>query len=670
MTVDKINKKIGTIVLIFISGTVYLLNQVRTIYGGDAGDLVSAIATNGIAHPPGYPLYTLLGIILGIIISFGTLAWKTAFLSSIPGILTVIFLYKILKLLSGKTLIPLVVALTFSFVYPIWLYSVVVEVFSLNNLFIVLLLYLTLLFHRSGKIKYLFTASFVLGLSFTHHHIIIFLVPVLLILVLKNVRRISRKSLILFFLIFLSGLTPYLYLFFSARQGPVVNWQGGADFGSILSLVMRKGYGTFLSSPGLVRDPSGRLMEIWAFLRFYYQDFRFLGLISAVMGVIYLWRREKFILKITVSAVMLFLFFLFYASFPLSDNFGVGTFERFITPLYIFMTIPLTFGFMQLNTVICALTGKLLKADKNRLMQKLVPVFFLLYPLSIFTLNYPKIGILKNDYTAENLGRDILSSSGKKGIILIMNDTSLFDTQYIYYTENKYPEIKLIHFSKLLTPYYDNQLRKYYPEVIPAYGPEKGSGEIVRDFISLNYPKQAVYSKLSLPDSKGIWVPWGLLFRYYEQKDLPAKEEIFSINEKLWSGFHDPLAGSLAKYKNLMLSDVLKVYSVARQEIAVWEIKNGYYEGAVSHLIQAGQLTPEDKDVYLLMASAKLKLKKCAEVNDALIIAQKIDKENPDIYFLYASNYRECYNNRDKADSFDQLYREKIRAKEIPLKNI
>lgn len=670
MTVDKINKKIGTIVLIFITGTVYLYNQVKTIYGGDGGDLVSAIATFGIPHPPGYPLYTFIGVVLKTIIPVGTLAWKIAFLSSVPGILTVIFLYKILKLLTGKTFIPLIITLTYAFVYPIWLYSEVVEVFSLNNLFIVLLLYFALLFNRSGEIKHIFIVSFIFGLSFTHHHIIVFLLPVLLILVFKKVRRISRKNVFFCFLIFISGFFPYLYLFFSAYLNPGVNWQGGADLSSFMTLVMRKDYGTFLSSPGLVRDPSGRLMEIWAFLRFYYQDFRFLGIILAVLGFYNLWRKEKFILNITIIGILLFIFFLYYASFPLSDNFGVGTFERFITPLYIFLTIPLSFGLIQLNCIISQFIVRILPLKKKKRLMAIITVLFLVYPISIFCLNYPKISILKNDFTAEYLGMDILNSVDKNSILLLMNDTPIFDTQYVYYTSRNYRGIKLIHFSKLFTPYYDNQLKKYYPDVIGSYGKDKGSGEIIKDFLEFNYPKHQIFSKLSLSDAKGKWVPWGLVFRYYQDKDLPGKKEILRVNENLWSQFHDPLDGSLAKYRNLMLSDILRIYSVARQEIAVWEIKNGYFNEAINHLIEAKKLTPGDKDVYLLTATAKLKLKLCQEVTDILSEVEKIDKENPDLYYLHAVNFGECINDKDKSAKYEKLYLEKIKGKEVPLKNI
>ena len=42
----------------------YLSLQMPGIAGGDSGDLVTAAVVKGISHPPGYPLYTLLGWLL------------------------------------------------------------------------------------------------------------------------------------------------------------------------------------------------------------------------------------------------------------------------------------------------------------------------------------------------------------------------------------------------------------------------------------------------------------------------------------------------------------------------------------------------------------------------------------------------------------------------------
>src|SRR3990167_8545805 len=171
-----------TVILIIVIGLVYIATQVNTIYGGDAGDLVTAIKTIGIAHPPGYPLYTLLGIILNSIIPLGTLAWRVGLVSSLSSLVALIYLYKVLYILTKKIYFSFVSVLTLAFLYPVWLYSAVAEVFALNNLFLILLLYFGVKYRENRRIQDLYILSLVLGLSLSHHHIIVFTLPSLILL--------------------------------------------------------------------------------------------------------------------------------------------------------------------------------------------------------------------------------------------------------------------------------------------------------------------------------------------------------------------------------------------------------------------------------------------------------------------------------------------------------
>lgn len=221
---------IGLLLLILITSAIYFALQVESIYGGDAGDLVSAIIVSGVAHPPGYPLYTMLGILLTKVISFGTIAYRVGFLSSIPGILTLIILYDLIVYLSQRYFIAFLTSLLLAFTYPFWLYSEVVEVFSLNNFFLVLLLSLSIHYLKEKKSKYIFLIFFVLGLSLSHHHIILFLLPSVIFLIWQNKQLISLRHIGLIFIIFLIGLIFYLYPVVSSLSSPSINWQGPPTF--------------------------------------------------------------------------------------------------------------------------------------------------------------------------------------------------------------------------------------------------------------------------------------------------------------------------------------------------------------------------------------------------------------------------------------------------------
>src|SRR5688572_33448599 len=60
----------------------YVATLYRTVPGGDSGELTLVAATLGVAHPPGYPLFTLLGKLFSLI-PLGTVAWRINLLSAV-----------------------------------------------------------------------------------------------------------------------------------------------------------------------------------------------------------------------------------------------------------------------------------------------------------------------------------------------------------------------------------------------------------------------------------------------------------------------------------------------------------------------------------------------------------------------------------------------------------
>ena len=62
---------------VFLAATCsYALTCSPSVNGGDSGELMNAIATLGIAHPPGYPLYTMLAHLFAKLLPFGGLAFR------------------------------------------------------------------------------------------------------------------------------------------------------------------------------------------------------------------------------------------------------------------------------------------------------------------------------------------------------------------------------------------------------------------------------------------------------------------------------------------------------------------------------------------------------------------------------------------------------------------
>ena len=70
-----------------VVASAYFATLFRGIPGGDSGELVAEACHLGVAHPPGYPLYTLLGHVMVRLFggARGGVSYEAAFNSSIQG---------------------------------------------------------------------------------------------------------------------------------------------------------------------------------------------------------------------------------------------------------------------------------------------------------------------------------------------------------------------------------------------------------------------------------------------------------------------------------------------------------------------------------------------------------------------------------------------------------
>src|SRR3989337_2116736 len=165
---------------------VYILTLSRSVYFGDSGEFIAVAKTLGIAHPPGYPLYTMLAHLFTYL-PFGNLAFRVNLFSAVTSALTVVVVYFICLKLTKNRIAAISASLFLAFSYLFWLYSLVAEVFSLNNLFVALIILIAIhILEKPQNLKLFYLLSFVSGLALTNHHTIILLVPALLFLILAT----------------------------------------------------------------------------------------------------------------------------------------------------------------------------------------------------------------------------------------------------------------------------------------------------------------------------------------------------------------------------------------------------------------------------------------------------------------------------------------------------
>ena len=184
-------KRTAFIIAVF-SFIVYFLTLPPTVTSyGDSSEMIVSAYNLTAAHPPGYPLYTLIGKLFTLL-PINSVAWRVHLSSAVFGSLTVGFVYRTLVLLTKNQLSSLLATLILAFAHSFWLYNITAEVFALNNLLAILTIYSTLKWqeavtrYRPRAAKYLYLASLFLGLGLSNHFSIILVVPGIIFLIFIN----------------------------------------------------------------------------------------------------------------------------------------------------------------------------------------------------------------------------------------------------------------------------------------------------------------------------------------------------------------------------------------------------------------------------------------------------------------------------------------------------
>ena len=83
-------KTLGYAAAVFAAASVlYFLTAARDIVVGDTPELITAAVTFGVAHPPGYPLFSMLGHLFSLL-PFGSIPFRVNLLAVTCDVLTVV----------------------------------------------------------------------------------------------------------------------------------------------------------------------------------------------------------------------------------------------------------------------------------------------------------------------------------------------------------------------------------------------------------------------------------------------------------------------------------------------------------------------------------------------------------------------------------------------------
>ncbi len=651
--------------LFVIVVSLYIHHLSPSVYGGDVGDLVTAITVLGVPHPPGYPLYTLLGILFNALPFNEPPAWKIGLISAIAAAGAVVVLYLIVTNLLKSKLLGIIAALTLGFYYLFWLYAEVAELFALNYLISLTLIYLGILYYTKKKKLYLYLLSFFLGITLTHHHFSILLFPSIGIIVLATDWRIIKKPKLLLkcFLLFALGLLPYLYVPLAASDSPPINWNNASTLNNFLHLVLRKDYSINVNTDV---DFTMRFLSLKA----YALDVLF-QLTPAVVGLSFLGMvalllKRKFILFFYFFLAFFFSgpFFFVYSSTQIQSVFTQSVVERFYGVSVVFLILFFPFGI----TFLLDLVTKVFTAvsTKKRIVyyRYIFLGVFLIIPILLFKSNFSKTD-LHAVWMGDYLGYDILASVPKKSVVFLANDTTLFNSLYMKYSLGMREDVEIVNFNRLgdstLFMSYKKRIlqkeKKIRPEDVDLRTIIELSKD--RDVFSISTIKHSDPTKNTLK-----WVPYGLLLKLDNERKFYKDEETFAKQQGiLWGKLHLPDPHETKKFsqRNLTLVDIPSYYAQAAVNTANQYISAyGNAERAKEYFQKAIDLYPNGKNGYFGLGYYYLNKNDCREAERYFDKTIELAPGDKSAYVLLFATYEICSKDRAKMEALEKEFSDKF----------
>lgn len=472
--------------LTVLSFVVYLCTMSRSIPYIDGGELTTVLWTLGIAHPTGYPLFTLLGYAFVHIPFFPEVALRANLFAVVcasisGGIFYFVFLHAQVVLASDEKnpitkknkqkatkqivarnnnggdfalrLVSAAAALSLIFARTFWTQSTVVESYPLQLLLFAVILLTWLRFYSTPTKLRAFFSGLALGLGFVNHMTTVLTVPALIFLLVSAYRQKKFDPRLLYFVIFggaLAGLL-YIYLPIRASQHPLMDWGNPDNMQRFIRHVTAKQFRTWMFSSLDVFEH-----QLGIFCSGLYSEFR-ITLLIIVLGVItaLILHRRYFWWTTTLLASDLL-----YAA-----NYNIHNIESYFLLAYISLSLFAAIGFRFLVQRFFS-KGVI----QTNLTQSTIAVvgLTLLFPAVSGFSNFSNVDASK-DHSVEMYTRDILTSLPKNSLVLSYQwDTFVAASLYYRNVDNLRSDIIVIDKELLRRSWYAAQIHERFPSLFSS----------------------------------------------------------------------------------------------------------------------------------------------------------------------------------------------------------
>jgi len=512
-------------------GLLYGITATRYVQGGDNGEFATLFAEGGIAHPSGYPLYTLwlrgfcwLPAVTpahGAALATALLAWCANGL-----------LYAAM-LAWGAHPVPAALALTlYALAREPWLLATSAEVFALNQLVAAAAVLLSGAESPLRGPSRATALALLGGLVASTHWSGVLLAPCYAIGLCRAAKESSWRATVLRLPLGLLGLLPFFYLPWVAHA-PGDRWVWG-NFGTVAGMVdhvLRREYGTFTLSPsGHGLDPVPYLLDLGRRLT---AELWGAPLVVLVLLGYFVWRRQwqrlSAIWPLLAAFVLAGPCFVSLFNIPLSGP-GPALVARF-------HVLPAMLLVVLLSVLLPPVTERLAALVGGGALTVLLGLSMLINFDAVLQLNGPNV---------ERYLVDSLESLPKGAVLFGKNDMRLFGLLYLQRARAVRPDVVHIAPALLMRAWYRARISRALSMAIrPPLDHQTYNGPGLVD--DLQTEGRTVFvmdtddTMLPIILSRPSY-PLGTLVRLLRPGEIePALDELLRMNDA-WFQAHPPPA--------------------------------------------------------------------------------------------------------------------------------
>ncbi len=417
----------------------YVTTLAPDVLPADSGELQLVAAELGVAHPPGFPLYTLIANFFTRLPIGPSAAYKVNLLSAVASMFTLILVYLSVCELTRSVAAAMLSALALGTATTFWAQATTANIRALNGLFIALTLFA--LFKIAGDklrlsmpeiselkdqgpkktgqprpsgiseketVTYLLIFLLSLTLGISHHGSLLF-IGLIFILVLFLARHdlFSRRYWPYYLLALIVGLLPLIYLLWRGAAGAVGAPAGLTTAAGFLDHVLARGFRGDLFYFDELSILWQRLKVIEDVFLFQFSGLLLLGFLA---GLLLMLLRNRLLLLLIGGSIAIFAF--------IAATYRAPQTVEYLLPAYVILAVGLgyTAGRVRLEQFSYSSTGWY-----GRLKRVLAPLLIALLfvaALGQVITRFPSYAALHQDTSTRDYTQPLLDEAPAGATIL------------------------------------------------------------------------------------------------------------------------------------------------------------------------------------------------------------------------------------------------------------